>query len=95
MRIDKLTSKFQEALADAQSLALGKDNAYIQPEHLLAAMLQQEDGPRALLRITPAHRIRRELVLAHAIRACPRGGRVAAARRAVPRYRRRHFAASC
>ena len=49
MRIDKLTSKFQEALADAQSLALGKDNAYIQPEHLLAAMLQQEDGPRALL----------------------------------------------
>ncbi|MBP9651793.1 MAG: ATP-dependent chaperone ClpB, partial [Brachymonas sp.] len=41
--------KFQEALADAQSLALGKDNAYIQPEHLLAAMLQQEDGPRALL----------------------------------------------
>ena len=49
MRIDKLTSKFQEALADAQSLALGKDNAYIQPEHLLAAMLRQEDGPRALL----------------------------------------------
>ena len=49
MRIDKLTNKFQEALADAQSLALGKDNAYIQPEHLLAAMLQQEDGPRALL----------------------------------------------
>ncbi|MFV0601370.1 MAG: ATP-dependent chaperone ClpB [Brachymonas sp.] len=49
MRIDKLTSKFQEALADAQSLALGKDHAYIQPEHLLTAMLQQDDGPRALL----------------------------------------------
>ncbi|MFT3777367.1 MAG: ATP-dependent chaperone ClpB [Ottowia sp.] len=49
MRIDKLTTKFQEALADAQSLALGNDNAYIEPVHLLAAMLRQADGPRALL----------------------------------------------
>ena len=49
MRIDKLTTKFQEALADAQSLALGNDHAYIDPLHLLAAMLRQEDGPRALL----------------------------------------------
>ena len=49
MRLDKLTTKFQEALSDAQSLALGNDNAYIQPEHLLAAMLRQADGPKALL----------------------------------------------
>ena len=49
MRTDKLTTKFQEALADAQSLALGHDNAYIEPAHLLAAMLKQDDGPRALL----------------------------------------------
>ncbi len=49
MRTDKLTTKFQEALADAQSLALANDNAYIEPAHLLAAMLRQEDGPRALL----------------------------------------------
>ncbi|QXL85717.1 ATP-dependent chaperone ClpB [Comamonas sp. NLF-1-9] len=49
MRLDKLTTKFQQALADAQSLALGYDHAYIQPEHLLAAMLQQEDGPKSLL----------------------------------------------
>ncbi|MDR0478346.1 MAG: AAA family ATPase, partial [Burkholderiaceae bacterium] len=49
MRLDKLTTKFQEALADAQSLALGGDNAYIEPVHLLAAMLRQEDGPRSLL----------------------------------------------
>ena len=49
MRLDKLTTKFQEALADAQSLALGNDNAYIEPVHLLVAMLRQEDGPRALL----------------------------------------------
>jgi ATP-dependent Clp protease ATP-binding subunit ClpB len=49
MRLDKLTTKFQEALADAQSLALANDHAYIEPPHLLAAMLRQEDGPRALL----------------------------------------------
>ena len=49
MRQDKLTTKFQEALGDAQSLALGHDNAYIDPVHLLLAMLRQDDGPRALL----------------------------------------------
>ncbi len=49
MRLDKLTTKFQEALSEAQSLALGNDHAYIEPEHLLVAMLRQEDGPRALL----------------------------------------------
>ncbi|MFD1894602.1 ATP-dependent chaperone ClpB [Ottowia beijingensis] len=49
MRLDKLTTKFQEALADAQSLALGNDHAYIEPVHLLAAMLRQQDGPKALL----------------------------------------------
>ena len=49
MRIDKLTTKFQEALADAQTLALGNDHAYIDPLHLLAAMLRQSDGPTALL----------------------------------------------
>ncbi len=49
MRQDKLTTKFQEALSDAQSLALGQDNGYIEPAHLLAAMLKQDDGPRALL----------------------------------------------
>ena len=49
MRQDKLTTKFQEALSDAQSLALTHDNGYIEPVHLLAAMLRQDDGPRALL----------------------------------------------
>ncbi|WP_295646447.1 Clp protease N-terminal domain-containing protein, partial [uncultured Methylibium sp.] len=49
MRIDKLTTKFQEALADASSLANGRDNPYIEPAHLLAAMLTQPDGPKALL----------------------------------------------
>lgn len=49
MRLDKLTTKFQEALGEAQSLALGKDNAYIEPVHLLLAMLRQTDGPKSLL----------------------------------------------
>jgi ATP-dependent Clp protease ATP-binding subunit ClpB len=49
MRLDKLTTKFQEALGEAQSLALGKDNAYIEPAHLLLAMLRQTDGPKSLL----------------------------------------------
>ena len=44
MRIDKLTTKFQEALADAQSLAVGQDHPYIEPPHVLAALLQQSDG---------------------------------------------------
>src|SRR6267142_2698522 len=49
MRLDKLTTKFQQALADAQSLALGNDNGQIEPQHLLAALLQQEDGGSASL----------------------------------------------
>ena len=49
MRIDKLTTKFQEALGEAQTLALGKEHAYIEPAHVLVAMLRQQDGPTALL----------------------------------------------
>lgn len=44
MRFDKFTTKFQQALADAQSMALGHDHAYIEPQHLLLALIQQEDG---------------------------------------------------
>ncbi|MGQ3003079.1 MAG: ATP-dependent chaperone ClpB [Hydrogenophaga sp.] len=49
MRLDKLTTKFQEALGEAQTLALGADNAYIEPAHLLLALLRQADGPQSLL----------------------------------------------
>jgi ATP-dependent Clp protease ATP-binding subunit ClpB len=49
MRFDKLTTAFQQALGDAQSLAVSRDNPYIEPAHLLAAMLQQPDGPKPLL----------------------------------------------
>jgi len=44
MRMDKLTSKFQEALAEAQSIALGRDHQIIEPAHVLLALLQQEGG---------------------------------------------------
>ncbi len=44
MRMDKLTSKFQLALADAQSLAVGRDHSLIEPAHVLVALLEQEGG---------------------------------------------------
>src|SRR5579859_5731620 len=44
MRMDKLTTKFQAALADAQSLAVGRDNQFIEPVHLMAALLDQQGG---------------------------------------------------
>ncbi|HRP97525.1 MAG TPA: Clp protease N-terminal domain-containing protein, partial [Rhodocyclaceae bacterium] len=44
MRFDKLTTKFQQAFADAQSIAIGNDNQFIEAQHLLAALLAQEDG---------------------------------------------------
>jgi ATP-dependent Clp protease ATP-binding subunit ClpB len=44
MRMDRLTTKFQEALADAQSLAVGRDHQFIEPSHVLAALLDQEGG---------------------------------------------------
>ncbi|MFS8607781.1 MAG: ATP-dependent chaperone ClpB [Gammaproteobacteria bacterium] len=44
MRMDKLTSKFQLALADAQSMAVGRDHPFIEPVHVMAALLEQEGG---------------------------------------------------
>ena len=44
MRMDKFTSRFQQALADAQSLAVGRDHNLIEPVHLLAALLDQSGG---------------------------------------------------
>jgi ATP-dependent Clp protease ATP-binding subunit ClpB len=49
MRLDKLTTKLQQALADAQSLAVGNDNQYIDPVHLLTALLNQDDGASSSL----------------------------------------------
>ncbi len=44
MRVDKLTSKFQMALADAQSLAVGQDHQFIEPVHVMVALLDQQGG---------------------------------------------------
>ncbi|MGB4342787.1 MAG: Clp protease N-terminal domain-containing protein, partial [Moraxellaceae bacterium] len=44
MRFDRLTAKLQEAVSDAQSLAVGKDNSAIEPGHVLAALLDQQGG---------------------------------------------------
>ena len=44
MNIEKFTTKFQQAIAEAQSLAVGKDNQFIEPVHLLSALLNQQDG---------------------------------------------------
>jgi ATP-dependent Clp protease ATP-binding subunit ClpB len=50
MRFDKLTTKFQQALQEAQSIAVGNDNQFIEPQHLLLALIDQEDGStRSLL----------------------------------------------
>ena len=44
MRMDKLTSRFQQAIADAQSLAVGRDHNVIEPVHLMVALLDQQGG---------------------------------------------------
>ena len=50
MRIDRLTTKFQQALADAQSLAARNDNSYIEPLHVLSALLaDSESGAAAII----------------------------------------------
>ncbi|NUO73577.1 MAG: ATP-dependent chaperone ClpB, partial [Frateuria sp.] len=54
MRMDKLTSRFQQALADAQSLAVGRDNNILEPAHVMAALLDQQGGSTAPL-LTQAH----------------------------------------
>jgi len=64
MRMDKLTSKFQSALADAQSLAVGRDHQFIEPLHVMLAMLDQQGGTvRQLLTLADvnAHSLRSSL----------------------------------
>ncbi len=50
MRMDRMTSRLQAALSDAQSLAVGKDHNYVQPVHLLSVLLEDKaSGVRQLL----------------------------------------------
>ena len=71
MRLDKLTTKFQEALGEAQSLALNRDNPYIEPVHVLAAMLAQTDGPKALLERAGVNTNRLQVALDAEIKKLP------------------------
>ncbi|HMH66751.1 MAG TPA: ATP-dependent chaperone ClpB [Pinirhizobacter sp.] len=54
MRMDKLTSRFQQALADAQSLAVGRDHNMLEPAHVMAALIDQQGGSTGPL-LTQAH----------------------------------------
>ncbi|RLA45369.1 MAG: type VI secretion system ATPase TssH, partial [Gammaproteobacteria bacterium] len=70
--MDKLTNQLQTALADAQSLALGKDHNFIEPVHLLSALLDQQGGStRPLLQKAGANIVGLELGAKSAIEALP------------------------
>ena len=86
MRADKLTTAFQQALAEGQSLAVARDNPYIEPSHVLAAMLVQPDGPKALLDRAGANTAALKTAMDTAIAALPNvqgGGAVQAGRELV------------
>ena len=83
MRLDKLTTAFQQALGEAQSLAVARDNPYIEPSHLLLAMLQQSDGPKALLDRAGANTAALKTAMETALNGLPSvqgGGQVQAGR---------------
>ncbi len=73
MRFDKLTTKFQQAFAEAQSIALGLDATQIEPQHLLMALLEQEDGgTKSLLQRAGVNTAKLERDLKAAIERLPR-----------------------
>jgi len=72
MRFDKLTTKFQQALQEAQSIAVGNDNQFIEPQHLLLALIDQEDGStRSLLQRAGVNVSGLRAALQKAIQALP------------------------
>src|SRR5450830_919642 len=88
MRLDKLTTKLQEALADAQSQAVGNDNQYIDPVHLTLALLAQDDGgARSLLQRAGVNVAGLTSALQHALTRLPKvtgnGGEVQIGRELV------------
>src|SRR6202171_161912 len=85
MRFDKLTTKFQQAIADAQSMALAADNGYIEPQHLLLSLLNQEDsGTGSLLSRAGVNVAPLKAALTKAIDRLPKvegqGGEISASR---------------
>jgi ATP-dependent Clp protease ATP-binding subunit ClpB len=86
MRIDKLTTAFGQALNEASSMAVARDNPYVEPAHLLLAMLEQADGPKALLDRAGANTSALKLAMETAIAALPQvqgGGQTQASRELV------------
>ena len=74
MRLDRFTSKFQLAISDAQSLALGRDHQYIEPVHLMSAMLNQQGGSvRPVLDQAKVNVNALRSALSEAIERLPRG----------------------
>jgi hypothetical protein len=72
MKADQLTSKLQSAFADAQSLAIGRDNNQIEPVHLLQAMLSQQGGSvKPLLMQVPPRRFLIAVSSAFLLTPCP------------------------
>ncbi len=85
MRFDKLTTKFQQAIADAQSMALAADNGYIEPQHLLLSLLNQDDsGTASLLSRAGVNVAPLQTALTRAIDRLPKvtgqGGEISASR---------------
>src|ERR1017187_3298733 len=73
MRFDKMTTKFQQALSDAQSLAVGGDNQFIEPQHLLLALLNDADsGAGSLLARAGGNANALKAALADAVSRLPR-----------------------
>jgi len=73
MRLDKCTTKFQSAISDAQSLALGRDHQYIEPEHIATALLNQQGGSvRTILQQTGINLNTLRSGLAQALEKLPR-----------------------
>ena len=73
MRLDKFTTKFQSAISDAQSLALGRDHQYIEPEHIATALLNQQGGSvRTILQKTGVNLNALRSGLAQALEKIPR-----------------------
>ena len=83
MRLDKLTTAFQQALADGQSAAVARENPYVEPAHVLAAMLAQADGPKSLLERAGANTAGLKQAMDGLIAGMPQvqgGGQVSASR---------------
>lgn len=73
MRLDKFTTKFQTAISDAQSMALGRDHQYIEPAHIITALLNQQGGSvRSVLQHANVNLNSLRSALAHAIEKLPR-----------------------